>query len=110
MNPEYQKLLDVLLEQKEHSFSFREDMNAKMNETIGELKQVGRRLDISNGRMAKQEEATQKLREEDIGISKELKFIKENGRFIRDRFWTVATSIISILVVSFIMWLLTLKR
>lgn len=110
MNPEFQKLLDVLLETKEHTFAFREDMNQKMNETIGELKQVGRRLDISNGRMAKQEEATQKLREEDIGITKELKFIKENGRFIRDRTWTVLTSVLSILAVSFIMWLLTLRK
>ena len=96
----YQKILKVLEEHKEHSIAFRSD-------TTSELKQIGRRLDISNGRMAKQEETTQKLREEDIGITKELKFIKENGRFIRDRTWTVLTSVISILMVSFIMWLLT---
>ena len=106
----YQKILKILDEQKEHSFSFREDVNTKLTGALGELKQIGRRLDISNGRMAKQEEATQRLREEDIGISKELKFIKENGRFIRDRYWTVITSVGSILVVSLIMWLLTLKK
>lgn len=102
MNPEFQKLLDILAEQKEHSFAFREDMNAKMNETIGELKQVGRRLDISNGRMAKQEEATQKLREEDIGMNKELKFIKENGTFIRDRTWILVVGILIAVSVSLI--------
>lgn len=102
MNPEYQKLLDILAEHKEHSYSFREDMNAKMNETIGELKQVGRRLDISNGRIAKQEEAVQKLREEDIGISKELKFIKENGRFVRDRTWVLVVGVGIAVIVSLI--------
>lgn len=103
MNEEYQKILQVLNEHKEHSAEFRAD-------TLGELKQIGRRLDISNGRMAKQEEATQRLREEDIGISKELKFIKDNGRFIRDRNWTVITNVASVLIVSLIVWLLTLKR
>lgn len=101
------KLYNLLEEHKEHSVFLREEMGTKLNEVVGELKQIGRRLDISNGRIAKQEEATQRLREEDIGIAKELKFIKENGRFIRDRTWTVLTSIISILAVSFIMWLLT---
>ena len=95
----YQKIIKILDEHKEHTIAFR-------SETTSELKQIGRRLDISNGRMAKQEEMTQKLREEDIGISKEIKFIKENGRFIRDRTWTILTSIISILVVSAIMWVI----
>src|SRR3990167_7344947 len=90
---DYEKIIKILDESREHSIAFR-------SETTSELKQIGRRLDISNGRMAKQEEATQKLREEDIGISKELKFIKENGRFIRDRFWTVLTSVISALIIS----------
>ncbi|KKQ97132.1 MAG: hypothetical protein UT24_C0052G0003 [Candidatus Woesebacteria bacterium GW2011_GWB1_39_12] len=96
----YEKILKVLDEHKEHSISFR-------SETTSELKQIGRRLDISNGRMAKQEEATQRLREEDIGMSQELKFIKENGRFIRDRTWTILTSVISILAVSAIMWVIS---
>ena len=95
----YQKIIKILDEHREHSIAFR-------SETTSELKQIGRRLDISNGRMAKQEEATQKLREEDIGISKEIKFIKDNGRFIRDRTWTIVTSIISILAVSAIMWVI----
>jgi len=95
----YQKIIKILAEHKEHTIAFR-------SETTSELKQIGRRLDISNGRMAKQEEATQKLREEDIGISKEIKFIKENGRFIRDRTWTILTSVISILAVSAIMWVI----
>ena len=90
---DYEKIIKILDENREHSIAFR-------SETTSELKQIGRRLDISNGRMAKQEEAAQKLREEDIGISKELKFIKENGRFIRDRFWTVLTSVISALIIS----------
>src|SRR3990167_8409253 len=98
----YQKIIKILDEHKEHTIAFR-------SETTSELKQIGRRLDISNGRMAKQEEATQKLREEDIGISKELKFIKDNGRFIRDRTWTIITTVVSILVVSAIMWVINSK-
>ena len=90
---DYEKIIKILDEHREHSISFR-------SETTSELKQIGRRLDISNGRMAKQEEATQKLREEDIGIAKELSFIKDNGSFIRDRTWTVVTSVISALIIS----------
>ena len=99
---DYEKIIKILDESREHSIAFR-------SETTSELKQIGRRLDISNGRMAKQEEATQKLREEDIGISKELKFIKDNGRFIRDRTWTIITTVVSILVVSAIMWVINSK-
>ena len=89
----YQKILKVLEEHKEHSIAFRSD-------TTSELKQIGRRLDISNGRMAKQEEATQRLREEDIKMSEGLKLIKENGRFVRDRYWTIITSVVSALIIS----------
>ena len=89
----YQKIIKILDEHKEHSIAFR-------SETNSELKQIGRRLDISNGHMAKQEEATQKLREEDIKMSEGLKLIKENGRFVRDRYWTIITSVVSALIIS----------
>jgi len=97
---DYEKIVNILDEHKEHAHAFREDVNSKLTGALGELKQIGRRLDISNGRMAKQEEATQKLREEDIGIAKELSFLKDNGSFIRDRSWTVVTSVVSALIIS----------
>ena len=90
---DYEKIIKILDENREHSIAFR-------SETTSELKQIGRRLDISNGRMAKQEEATQKLREEDIKMSEGLKLIKENGRFVRDRYWTIITSVVSALIIS----------
>lgn len=94
MNPEYQKLLDVLAEQKEHSFSFREDMNEKMNGAIGELKQIGRRLDISNGRMAKQEEATHELQKADVLMGERVKNLQDSGEKTNSRVWQIIIGVV----------------
>lgn len=104
MNEE--KIFKALEQHKEHAAIFREELKVGLNTVANKIEALSEHQKVSNGRTGKLEEVVQKLREEDIGIGKELKFIKDNGRFIRDRTWTILTSVISILAVSVIMWVI----
>ena len=99
---ENEKIIEVLSEHKKHSNAFREEIKVGLNTVVIKIEGVNRRLDISNGRTAKLENATAKLEntineleKTDLLINERMKNMKDGSKMISDRMWTIIFLIIS---------------
>lgn len=102
MNPEYQKLLDILAEHKEHSYSFREDMKVGLNTVAMEIKELSNHQKIANGRTGKLEETVNNLQKADVLMGEQFKNMKDGSKKISDRMWMLIVGVgIAVIVTIF---------
>ena len=66
-----------------------------LNTVVVKIEGVNRRLDISNGRTAKLENAINELEKADILLGENMKFMKDGSKMISDRMWTIIFLIIA---------------
>ena len=92
---ENEKIIEVLSEHKKHSNAFREEIKVGLNTVVIKIEGVNRRLDISNGRTAKLENAINELEKTDLLINERMKNMKDGSKQISDRMWTIIFLVIS---------------
>jgi hypothetical protein len=89
------------------------DVQTTMTEMVYEVKGINRRLDISNGRIAKMEEKVIELDKDNVRrLTEESRHDEEMVRFVtQDQFWPVKAAVygfISISLAAVIVGLITL--